>query len=115
MTIVPSEMQPVTTTSLRDEPGASWNRMARCVLCSLTATRGYLCDAHGKAVVSSTLTPEQVQHSAKAPAATLIDPWGDALPIDVVTAIGRAPGKCAVVILHPSVSQHHASITRRGD
>jgi pSer/pThr/pTyr-binding forkhead associated (FHA) protein len=89
--------------------------MARCVLCSLSATRGYLCDAHGKALAVSTLTPEQVSASPKAPVATLLDPWGDALPIDVTCAIGRAAGKCSVVILHPSVSQHHATISRKGE
>jgi len=115
MAIVTPDIQATTTTSLRDDTGASWTRMARCVLCSLSATRGYLCDAHGKAVAASTLTPEQVQSNAKAPAATLIDPWGDAIPLDVTTAIGRATGKCGVVILHPSVSQHHATISRRGE
>jgi hypothetical protein len=115
MTIGLPDTQPVTTTGVREEPGASWGRMARCVLCSLSATRGYLCDAHGKAVVATSLTQEQVTASAKAPAATLIDPWGDALPIDVTMSVGRAAGKCGVVILHPSVSQHHATISRRGE
>ena len=109
------ETQPVTTTSVREDTGASWGRMARCVLCSLAASRGYLCDAHGKALASGTLTPEQIIATPKLPAATLIDPWGEAQPIDATTAIGRATGKCGVVILHPSVSQHHATITRRGD
>lgn len=115
MAIVSPDIQPAPTTSLRDEPGASWTRMARCVLCSLSATRGYLCEAHGKAVAAQTLTPEQVQSTAHAPAATLLDPWGDAHGLDVATAIGRAPGKTGIVILHPSVSQHHATITRRGE
>jgi pSer/pThr/pTyr-binding forkhead associated (FHA) protein len=109
------DTQPVTTTGGREETGASWGRMARCVLCSLAASRGYLCDAHGKALASGTLTPEQIVATPRMPAATLIDPWGEAQPIDATTAIGRATGKCGVVILHPSVSQHHATITRKGD
>ena len=90
--------------------------MARCVLCSMTATRGYLCDAHGKAIASTTLTSEQVVAlPSRDPVASLLDPWGDALPIDATVTIGRAPGKCQIAILHPSVSEHHATITRQGD
>jgi hypothetical protein len=89
--------------------------MARCVLCSMSASRGYLCDAHGKALAGSTLTPEQITGNAKAPAATMIDPWGGAHPIDATTSVGRAAGKCGLVILHPSVSQHHATIALTGD
>jgi len=98
--------------------GASWSRMARCILCSMTASRGYLCDAHGKALaagVPGSLTPEQISSTATAPAASLIDPWGDAHPIDATTAIGRAADTCRVVILHASVSQHHATIRRQGE
>lgn len=102
-----------TTPGSVAEPGASWERMARCVLCSLAASRGYLCEAHGKALAIGTLTPEQVSSQASAPAATLLDPWGDAHVIDATCEIGRAPG--GMTILHPSVSQQHATITRRGD
>ena len=110
-----SGSQPVAMTGIRVEAAAGW-RMARCVLCSLSATRGYLCDAHGKAIASTTLTSEQVVGTPpKEPAASLLDPWGDALPIDATAAIGRAPGKCQIAILHPSVSEHHATIAKRGD
>jgi hypothetical protein len=102
-----------TSTGADGEPGASWGRMARCVLCSLSASRGYLCEAHGKALAIGTLTPEQITSAATAPVATLIDPWGDAHPIDAVCTIGRA--RTGLVLLHPSVSQNHATITRTGD
>jgi pSer/pThr/pTyr-binding forkhead associated (FHA) protein len=85
--------------------------MARCVLCSFAATRGYLCDAHAKTLAIASLTPEQVVAQPDQPVATLIDPFGNALPIDAATTIGRDLEDHGVVLLHSSVSQRHATIT----
>jgi DNA-binding response OmpR family regulator len=88
--------------------------MARCALCTFVATRGYLCDAHAKGIATHALTAEQVSFSGEGGAATLIDPWGAALPIGSKVAIGRDPHTCQVAILHPSVSLVHAHLTRDG-
>lgn len=90
--------------------------MARCALCQMAASRGVLCDAHGKAVVPRAFTSEQlVVTPARAPLATLIDPWGNPIPIDAQTQIGRARDRNQITLLHPSVSTHHATIRRTTD
>ncbi len=90
--------------------------MARCALCQLVASRGTLCEAHGKAVALRAFTAEQlVVTPARAPAATLIDPWGNPFSIDVATHLGRSRERCEITLLHPSISQVHATIRRTGD
>lgn len=90
--------------------------MARCALCQLVASRGCLCEAHGKAIAPRAFTAEQlVITPARAAAASLIDPWGNAIPIDTVTRIGRSRERCQLTLLHASVSQHHATVRRQGD
>lgn len=92
---------------------ATWQPVARCALCSLAANRGYLCDAHGRTLAIGTVTPEQIDATAREPVAALIDPWGDAHGVEAPCAVGRdARG---VSILHASVSKHHATIDRRGE
>lgn len=88
--------------------------MARCVLCTFVASRGYLCDAHAKGIASHTLTSEQLVARATAPVATLVDAWGTALPIDARVVIGRDPATCQIALLHPSVSTAHAVLARTG-
>lgn len=89
--------------------------MPRCALCSFAATRGYLCDAHGKAIASNSVASEQLVAAADQPVAALLDAWGTALPIDASVKIGRDPKVCGVAILHASVSQVHATLAREGD
>jgi len=88
--------------------------MPRCALCSFSATRGYLCDAHGKAIASHSVATEQLVGNSEAPVATLLDTWGTALPIGATAKIGRDPKACEIAILHASVSQHHATLSRDG-
>jgi pSer/pThr/pTyr-binding forkhead associated (FHA) protein len=89
--------------------------MARCALCSFVATRGYLCDAHGKAITAHSMTSEQIVGSGVDAAATLLDAWGTPLAVgNDKTTIGRDGAACQVAILHPSVSLVHAHITRDG-
>jgi pSer/pThr/pTyr-binding forkhead associated (FHA) protein len=86
--------------------------MARCALCTFVATRGYLCDAHAKAVPTQALTSEQLVTAGTDPAATLIDGWGSPLPIGARATVGRDAQACDLAILHPSVSSVHAHLTR---
>lgn len=86
--------------------------MARCALCTFVATRGYLCDAHAKSIAAHSLTSEQIVSTVTEGAATLIDPWGSALPLTTRVQVGRDPQACQVAILHPSVSLVHARIAR---
>lgn len=89
--------------------------MARCALCQLVASRGVLCEAHGKAIAPRAFTAEQlVVTPAQAPAATLIDPWGNPIPIDAVTQIGRSRER-GIALLHASISQHHATVRKHGE
>jgi len=89
--------------------------MPRCALCTFAATRGYLCDAHGKAIASHSVASEQLVVNPGTPVATLLDAWGTPLPIAATVSIGRDPKACQVAILHASVSQVHATITREAD
>jgi pSer/pThr/pTyr-binding forkhead associated (FHA) protein len=86
--------------------------MARCALCSFVATRGYLCDAHAKAVATHSLTSEQVVAAPVNGAATLIDSWGSPLAIGTRLQIGRDPQSCQIALLHPSISLVHAKLAR---
>src|SRR5688500_18367701 len=86
--------------------------MARCALCSFVATRGYLCDAHAKAITAHSLTSEQISSSLTEGPAALLDAWGSALPVSTKIQIGRDPSVCQIAILHPSVSLVHARLTR---
>jgi pSer/pThr/pTyr-binding forkhead associated (FHA) protein len=89
--------------------------MARCVLCTFVATRGYLCDSHAKSIGMASLTAEQLVGGGEPQVATLIDPWGSALALAASTAIGRDPDGSSIAILHSSVSSQHATIARDGD
>lgn len=86
--------------------------MARCVLCSFVATKGYLCDAHAKSISTHAVTSEQIVSTVTEPAATLLDGWGQPLAVAVTTTVGRDPQQCQLAILHPSVSLVHARIVR---
>ncbi len=87
--------------------------MARCTLCTMHATQGVLCDAHRKAIATTTLTPEQLASRRPTGAASLIDPWGVGWAIDDPTVIGRALRETDLTLLHASVSTLHARIERR--
>jgi pSer/pThr/pTyr-binding forkhead associated (FHA) protein len=89
--------------------------MARCALCSFVATRGYLCDAHAKAITAHSITSEQIVTTTTAGPATLLDAWGTALPVEEKLAIGRDPTACKLALLHPSISSHHATLAREGE
>ena len=86
--------------------------MARCALCTFVATRGYLCDAHAKAITTHSLTSEQIVATEIDGAATLLDGWGSPIPIGTRLQIGRDPQSCQVALLHPSVSLVHARLAR---
>ncbi|MCA9674163.1 MAG: FHA domain-containing protein [Kofleriaceae bacterium] len=85
------------------------------MLCSFAATRGHLCDAHAKAIATSSLTAEQVIAPGEVGVAALIDPWGAALPLAERTTVGRERDTADVALLHPSVSVVHATVARAGD
>ena len=88
--------------------------MARCALCSFVATRGYLCEAHAKAITAHSITSEQIVGTIAEGPATLIDSWGTPLPLAPKTVIGRDASSCQIHLLHPSVSSVHATIARDG-
>jgi pSer/pThr/pTyr-binding forkhead associated (FHA) protein len=89
--------------------------MGSCLLCSVTASLGRLCTAHGVAIASSGLTSEQLISRVSHPApASLVDPWGYGHAVGARTLIGRDPnGEFA--LLHASVSSVHAELIHEGD
>ncbi|MCE9572702.1 MAG: FHA domain-containing protein [Deltaproteobacteria bacterium] len=89
--------------------------MARCVLCTMPASTGVLCDAHRKSIAASSLTPEQIASRRATGTAGLIDPWGVVWAIGDPTVIGRALQDCDFTLLHASVSSVHARIERAGE
>ncbi len=89
--------------------------MARCALCALPASQGYLCDAHRKTILFPGLTSEQITSRRSEGAAALVDPWGLAWPVGDPTRIGRSAPECDLTLLHSSVSLVHAIIERDGD
>ena len=84
--------------------------MASCLLCSVTASLGRLCTAHGVAIACPGLTSEQILSRVAEPAASLVDPWGSAHPVGVHTVLGRDPAGADLALLHASVSSRHAEI-----
>jgi len=89
--------------------------MASCLLCSVTASLGRLCTAHGVAIACPGLTSEQILSRVAEPAASLVDPWGSAHPVGVHTVLGRDPAGADLALLHASVSSRHAEIVAEGD
>lgn len=88
--------------------------MVRCALCPMPSSLGVLCDAHRKAIATSSLTPEQVASRRATGAAGLIDPWGVVWAIGDPTIVGRALADCDLTLLHASVSSVHARLERHG-
>jgi pSer/pThr/pTyr-binding forkhead associated (FHA) protein len=89
--------------------------MASCLLCSVPASLGHLCLAHGIAIASAGITSEQILSRVEEPTASLIDSWGYAHPIANRTVIGRDPTASELALLHASVSSVHAELVREGD
>jgi pSer/pThr/pTyr-binding forkhead associated (FHA) protein len=89
--------------------------MGACLLCSVTASLGRLCTAHGVAIASAGLTSEQLISRVSHPApASLVDPWGYGHAVGARTLIGRDPnGEFA--LLHASVSSIHAELVKEGE
>ncbi len=84
--------------------------MARCVLCTFVATRGYLCDSHAKSIGVTSFTAEQLSGGAEPQLGSLIDPWGSPISLAATTTVGRDPDSCAIALLHASVSSVHATL-----
>jgi hypothetical protein len=82
--------------------------MAKCLLCPFRASRGHLCEPHGRAIATPSLTPEQLRSAAVAPEASLVDAWGGSLALSRASRVGRDARVCDVEILHASVSREHA-------
>jgi pSer/pThr/pTyr-binding forkhead associated (FHA) protein len=89
--------------------------MPPCLLCSVTASLGRLCLAHGVAIASAGLTSEQILSRVTVPTASLIDPWGYGHPIADRSVIGRDPATAHLALLHASVSSVHAELIHEGD
>ena len=59
------------------------------------------------------ITPEQIQLRSQAPTpAALVDLWGRPHQLDPRTIIGRQIDSHGLAVLEPSVSRHHAHLTR---
>jgi len=89
--------------------------MAACLLCSVTASIGRLCTAHGVAIAGAGLTSEQILSRVTTPSASLVDPWGFAHAVADKTTVGRDPNSADLALLHASVSSLHAELVREGD
>jgi hypothetical protein len=79
--------------------------MVACLLCSVTASLGRLCTAHGVAIASAGLTSEQLISKVSHPApASLVDPWGYGHPVGARTVVGRDLASADLALLHASIS-----------
>jgi hypothetical protein len=73
---------------------------------------GVLCEpCAGELAGGVTIAPQQLQPRTTGGAnAALIDVWGHAHPLDVITPVGRADMQHGLVIVEPSVSRQHAVV-----
>ena len=86
-----------------------------CPVCSSRPSEiGVLCEECRDELSSPIkITPEQIQAHTLAPTTTaLIDLWGRPFRLDPTTIVGRQIEGSGLAILEPSVSRHHAQITR---
>lgn len=86
----------------------------RCVVCQLRdVAGGLLCDeCQDELARPEAITPEQIIDQGSAPTdAVLIDPWGRPWRLDAQTLVGR-DASVGLVVLHPSISRHHAQLDR---
>jgi hypothetical protein len=86
--------------------------MAGCWMCDRVTGVGALCASHARALATCRdITAEQIMApEVEAPQAWLIDQWGRPHPLAGPAAIGRAPERADVAVLHPSVSALHAQL-----
>jgi hypothetical protein len=84
----------------------------RCLMCESPRTIGVLCTKHGVMIAAPTVASEQLVSAVRAPTAALVDSWGCAHGIGDGAHLGRDRERCAIAILHASVSSHHATFRR---
>lgn len=85
--------------------------MASCLTCASTATVGLLCSRHAVRLAAPGMTSEQLLSSIDAGEVSLVDAWGCPHALTDGATIGRDRA-AGLAILHPSVSQRHATIRK---